>query len=352
MAKFISIFLVFSYLSGISQSFNSPESVEYDQTTGRWMVGQNGSGELHIYSPLSSTLLPFATGIASGPHGLEVLGNVIYVCDGPRILGYNLGTGTQVFNVNTGASFLNGLTSDGVKFLFATDFTNKRIYRINTLNNAFNIMVTTTYSPNGIIYDGSNNRCVFVNWGASARVQAMSLTDSTVTTLYTTTTSNIDGITRDPAGYWYITTWGGNALRRFDPGFTLAPVSVMTGLGSPADIDINAAGDSIGIPNSGTLNNVVFYTNITTGIEIEEEKNDRSLLYPNPANDVVYIRLREPVVNGTLELYDGKGCLIRSQKGSGYLFSLNRENLAAGVYRINVRNSENTIVYSGLAGFQ
>ncbi|MCC7302488.1 MAG: T9SS type A sorting domain-containing protein [Bacteroidia bacterium] len=347
MRLYISILLTSMCLVSFSQVFNSPESVEYDQTNGRWLVGQNGSGEIHIISPLSNTLIPFATGIASGPHGLEVLGNVLYVCDGSRILGYDLSSANQVFNVNTGAAFLNGLTSDGGNFLFATDFTNKRIYRINVSNGTFNIMVTTTYTPNGIIYDAPNNRCVFVNWGTSARVQAMSMTDSTVTTLYTNTVSNIDGITRDPAGYWYITTWGGNALRRFDPAFSAAPVSVMTGLSSPADIDISSAGDSIGIPNSGTLNNVVFYTNITTSVA--ENASSSVVLYPNPAEDVLTILLDEPVLNGKLELYDVCGNQLLLQTVNGFQFRLDRGTLPAGMYIVKLLSFENRLLYTGRA---
>lgn len=341
MYKLFTIVLTLSLLTGTAQSFNSPESVEYDQTNNRWIVGQNGSGQIHILSPLSMTLSPFASGIASGPHGLEVLGNTLFVCDGPRILGYNLSTGTQTMNVNTGAAFLNGLTTDGVNTLFATDFTNKRIYRINATTGAFNIMVTTVYTPNGIIYDGSNNRCVFVNWGTTARVQAMSLVDSTVTTLYTTSVSNIDGITRDLAGYWYISTWGGNALRRFDPLFSAAPVSVMTGLGSPADIDINTNGDSIGIPNSGTLNNVVFYTNITTGISEEVQQN--VTVFPNPATEQFHITLEEPVLNGVIQLYDAFGSLITEQKANGFQFVFERGALASGSYFIKLQDENGAV---------
>lgn len=69
-------------------------------------------------------------------------------------------------------------------------------------------MCATIKTPNGIIYDGANNRCVFVTWGSNSPIQAMSLADSTISTLATSTYSNSDGITRDPAGFWYVTCWG------------------------------------------------------------------------------------------------------------------------------------------------
>jgi Secretion system C-terminal sorting domain/SMP-30/Gluconolactonase/LRE-like region len=326
-----------------SQSFSSPESVEYDNANNRWIVGQNTSGAIHVYSPASGTLTPFtSTVLSSGPHGIEIMGDTLYACDGASIKGFDLTTGTQVVNMNLGATFLNGLTSDGSQYLFATDFSAKKIYRVCPSAGTFNIMCSTTYSPNGIIYDGANNRCVFVNWGTNARVQAMSLADSSVTNLYTTTTSNMDGITRDAAGYWYVTTWGGNALRRFDPAFSAAPTSVMTGLSNPADIDINAAGDSIGIPNSGNANNVVFYTNITT--DVEEPSLIETTVFPVPSTDNVNVTFVSPVNNVNAELYDLSGKLISTEKYSGTQYIVERNGLAAGNYIIVFRSDDGVVV--------
>lgn len=344
MKKIYCAFLVVMSITTLhSQTFNSPESVEYDNANSRWIVGQNGSGALHVYSPASGTLTPFtSTVLSSGPHGIEIMGDTLYACDGASIKGFDLTTGIQVVNMNLGASFLNGLTSDGVKYLFATDFTSKRIYRVCPSAGTFNIMCTTTYTPNGIIYDGANNRCVFVNWGANARVQAMSLADSSVSTLYSTTTSNIDGITRDAAGYWYITTWGGTALRRFDPAFSASPVSVMTGLSNPADIDINAAGDSIGIPNSGNANNVVFYTNITT--TVEEPSLVETKVFPVPSTGDVNVNFASPVNNVNAELYDMSGKLLSTEKYSGTQYIIQRNGLSAGNYIIVFRTDEGVVM--------
>lgn len=342
MKKLITIAAMLLASVVYAQSFSSPESVEYDAAGNRWFVGQNGSGAIHIYSPASGTLIPFASGLASGPHGLEIMGNVLYACDGGYIRGFDLSNGSQVFSLNLNATFLNGLTTDGSTYLFATDFTAKKIYRICPSANTFNVMCTTVYTPNGIYYDGAANRCVFVNWGASARVQAMSLADSLVTTLYQTSVSNIDGITRDGAGYWYITTWGGNALRRFDPNFSTAPVSVMTGLSSPADIDINTAGDSIGIPNSGSANNVVFYTGITTGLPAHDIELGK--IYPSIAVEGVTIELAQPLSNAAVEVYDMQGKQVRNEAFSGTTFFLLRKDLADGAYSIVILDGQGEFV--------
>ena len=316
------------------QSFSSPESVEYDAAGSRWIAGQNGSGVVNILSPASNTLAPFAANISSGPHGIEVVGDTVFVCDGPRIKGYNRITGTPVINENLGATFLNGITSDGGNNLFITDFTAKKIYRFNRQTLAFNIMVTgLVKSPNGIYYDGAANRCVFVNWGSSATIMAMSLSDSSTTTLVTTTLSNIDGITRDFAGNWYVTSWGNQSLMKFDPAFATAPVAVMTGLSNPADIDINAAGDSIGIPNSGTANNVVFYTVSTTTGFTPIINSMRLSVFPNPATEVIQLQWNFENVQRIVVYRETGQCFAGDEKYMTYFTGTAKETqLSCGLW--------------------
>ncbi len=339
--------ILFAFLFSLSafglhaQVYNSPESVEYDSANQRWFVSQNGSGEIHTLSPGSGTLTLFANGLTSGPHGLVILGNTLYACDGGRIRGYDLTTATQVFNVNLSATFLNGITSDGGHFLFATDFSAKKIYRINTLTNSYNLMTTTVKTPNGIYYDGANNRCVFVTWGSNAAIQAMSLNDSTISTLLPTTLGSMDGITRDAAGYWYFTTWSNNSLNRVDPTFSSASIVVMASLSSPADIDINAAGDSVGIPNSGNANNVVFYTGITTGIL--QTTSFVANTFPNPTTETMRIQFGQAETNLLVRMTNVQGKLIWEKTVSGNGMDISRNGLPAGTYFVQFKNREGVV---------
>ena len=328
-----------------SQTFNAPESVEYDVANSRWLVGQNGSGIILSYSPSTATLSNFCSGLTTGPHGIEILGNVLYCCDGAWIRGYDLNNGSNVFNLNLGATFLNGLTSDGNNFLFTTDFSAKKIYRVNVAAVAYNLMTSTIKTPNGILYDGGHNRCVFVTWGASAPVQAMSLADSTISTLRATSLSNCDGIIRDLQGNWYVSSWGNNALNRIDSAFTSNPVSVMGSLSSPADLGINASGDSIGIPNSGADNNVVFYhIPSPTGIENNTEPNDGTI-FPNPTFDKTTITMDVPVIKGMIELSDMTGRTLTSREVNGHVFMLSRDTLPAGVYFVTIKENSGKIIF-------
>lgn len=233
-----------------AQSLSGPESIEYDAANNRYLVSNTSSGQILARSA-NGSLSVFKSGISPAPYGLEILGNRVYACCGGFIKGFNLQTGAQEFNLNLGGTFLNGITTDGLGNLFATDFSAKKIFRIKTNTNSFTTMASNLgQSPNGICYDQANNRLVFVNWGSNAPVKALSLVDSTVSTIATTTLQNCDGIVWNGLDTWYVTAWGGQKAVKFNANFSGGPTNVTTSLANPADIDYNENGDTLAIPNS------------------------------------------------------------------------------------------------------
>lgn len=245
-----------------SQSLSNPESVEWDAANNRWLISNTTSHAILARSQ-SGTLTTFVPSTVSGPHGLEILGNVLYACCGTSIKGYDLTTGSQVFSLAiTGASFLNGLTTDGDSVLYATDFSALDIIRINPTTSMFyKISTNTITTPNGIIYDGANSRCVFVNWGNNAPIKAIGINSPyPVTTITNTTLDNCDGITRDHLGYYYVSDWGSDFLSRFANDFSGGFTSMTSfPLYNPADIDCKFGTiDTIGVPNTSPNNTCTF----------------------------------------------------------------------------------------------
>lgn len=280
MQKITSLFLLFT--SGIlfSQTYSGPESVEYDTANSRWLIANTTSHELLALSFMGN-LSVFASGLVSGPYGIEIVGDVVYCCSGASVKGYSLTTGANVFNLNVGATFLNGLTHDNSGNLYATDFSGKKIYKIVIASSTFSTIATgLVQSPNGIIFDQANNRCVFVNWGASAPIKAIDLTTFNVTTLVTTTNTNCDGIARDSAGNYYVSVWGSQSVLRYDSAFATAPASIATGLSNPADMFVNAA-NILGVPNAG--NNTVAFFSLALDVDSPEESWLKHIsVSPNP----------------------------------------------------------------------
>jgi sugar lactone lactonase YvrE len=241
----------------ISQNYSNPESITFDDANNRYLVSNSNNGQI-ISRAADGTLSIFKSGISPNPYGIDIVGNTVYACCSGRVYGYDKNTAQQVFNVNTGATFLNGITHDNNGSLFVSDFSGQRIYRISIAGETSNIMASGLgQSPNGMDYDEENNRIIFVNWGGAAPIKAMSLADSSVTVITSTSYSNCDGIARDNGGNYYVSSWGANGIVKFDSDFT-NPQVVFTGLSQPADIYYNPYTDTLAVPATGN-DNVFFY---------------------------------------------------------------------------------------------
>ena len=279
------VFFIFS-IASFSQIYSGPESVEFDSGRNRWLVANTSSHQI-IARDSVGTLSVFATGIGSGPYGIEIVGDTIFCCSGASIKGFLLSSGTQVFNLNVGATFLNGITHDNSGNLIVTDFTAKTIYKISIAAQTYAIVASgLSQSPNGIIFDANNNRCVLVNWGTNAPIKAIDLTTFAVSNVINTTLSNCDGIARDGQGRYYVSNWGSQSVVRYDSSFITPPITVATSLSSPADICYDPIHDILAIPNSGN-NTVIFVDFSTVGVKEIENNYDVSV-FPNPANEKLF----------------------------------------------------------------
>ena len=156
-------FLVFYSLS--YGQLNGPESIDYDPVNNRYLIANSANGKI-MQRSVNGTISQFVANISPNPYGIEVVGNTVYACCSGKVLGFDLTTGLQVFSVNLGATFLNGITHDNSGNLFVTDFSAKKIYRIKIATQTFNLFAQNlTNSPNGIIFDEPSNSLVFVSWG-------------------------------------------------------------------------------------------------------------------------------------------------------------------------------------------
>jgi len=340
-------FLTFLVIRAFAQSYSGPESVEYDAAHGRYLVSCNGAVNSiqQVVPPNAPTL--FTSNVA-GPNGLEILGNKVWACDGGRIKSFDLTTAALVDNFNLGATFLNGLTSDGVQFLFASDYSTKKIYRINTNTGAFNVMVANTVSvPNGMWYDGANNRLLFVNWGSNAPVKAVSLADSTVTTVVTTAQGNCDGIARDAAGNYFISSWSQQAVYRYGSSFS-SPLAVVTGLSNPADIYYNTLNDTLAVPNAG--NNTVTFHYLGSPVSVDEVKENSAIkVFPNPVKETAVFEYSLSAASEVqVMLYSADSKLVKVllkefQQAGNHTFQFSRRGLPAGQYFYSFESKNKTL---------
>lgn len=311
-------FLIFLSCFSLSFSINaqtlqSVESVEYDASHDRFFVSNSNN---IIARNSDGSLSYFGNGAASA--GMEVMGNTLFAIDGSSVRGFDLTTEEQVMSINIpGASFLNGMTNDGDQNLYVTDFSTKKIHKINVADlsapTSEIIVANTVSTPNGIIYDGDNNRLIFVNWSSSAKIKAVDLSDNSVSTLITTPYSNIDGIDEDNEGNYYISYWSsGTKISKYDANFVNPPLTISaTGLSNPADICYAKAIDTLAIPHSGNqLSFIGFDPIASVDLDILDEDFQLSV-YPNPIqeNSKISFTLKN-TSDVNLQIYDQKGQLL------------------------------------------
>lgn len=287
--KFIfTILFSTAVLSAFSQNLTDVESVEFDPVTERFLV-TNGSS-IVIIDDNEDPDGTLGTG-AGASYGMEVMNGVLWAISNNQVKGYNVSDGSLLATANiSGASFLNGMASDGESRIWVTDFSLKKIHQIDVsdLGNPIvtQIVANTTSTPNGIVYDGENNRLIFVNWGNNAAIKAVDLSDNSISTLTTTSLGNCDGIDNDSYGNYYVSSWAPVArITRFNNDFSASETITVSGLSSPADICYAQSIDTLAIPNSG--NNTVRLVGFSAPNSVAESETSASevKIYPNPINE-------------------------------------------------------------------
>lgn len=347
------VFALFTSAIAYSQAYNSPESIEFDYANNRWFIANNGGNNILARNSATGARTVFvATGFAGGgPHGLEIVGDTLYACAGASIRAYNINTAALVFSqAITGASFLNGITHDASGNLFITDYSNNRIFRFNTNTRQYNTFVSSGLSsPNGIIYDQANNRCVFVQW--TGAIRAVALNDSTVSTLVASSgLSSVDGITRDGAGNYFLSSWSPTRITRYTSTFTTPTTVVSTGLGNPADIFYNVLTDTLGVPNSsaGVNNTTYHYFGTTTSINESLTDAFQFSVSPNPIAKTAEIKYQiAETGNVKIEMFDITGKMVKTivnenQSKGPHSITFDKSSFSAGNYFFTISNGSAT----------
>jgi hypothetical protein len=344
------LFLVSTALFAVnatSQVINNPESVEYDAANNRYLVS-NRATPISIQSLVPGQAPTLFTSSVTSPAGLEILDGKLWVCDGGNIKSFDLTTGAMVEQIILGGTFLNGITSDGSTMLYISDFTAKKIYSLNTATlDYFEIVANTVSTPNGMWYDGDNNRVLFVNWGTSAPIKAIALSDNSVSTVVTTALGNCDGIARDAAGNYFVSAWSQGAVYKFDSNLA-NPVAVVTGLTQPADIFYNTLNDTLVVPQTSA--DIVTFHNFSTAMleESGAEEPDFSL-FPNPATTSFTISINTNFGSGgTIRVFTLGGQLVTEIKIveeilQGNEININTTDLSEGTYMVELNGTHGSV---------
>ncbi|UCC43931.1 MAG: SMP-30/gluconolactonase/LRE family protein [Candidatus Zixiibacteriota bacterium] len=250
---------------------NQPESVVFDAARERYLVSNFGDGSIvqidstGVQSNLNTDLSQVA--------GLHIVGDTLYAAssDGPHagLVGIDLLSGSIIFELAIdGMDFLNDITSDSSGYVYVTEHNGNKIFKVKRDNLTYSSFVSSGLSyPNGIMFDSINNRLLITNVCATAgRIEAVSLEDSTVTTLVAIGLTGTDGLAEDSEGYIYVSSWQSNAVYRYHPSFSEPRETISTGHSAPADIYFNRRDNVLAIPN--------FYANEVTFLQFADVDGD------------------------------------------------------------------------------
>jgi hypothetical protein len=317
--------------SSSAQQLTSIESAEYDAINHRFLIS-NGNRIIEVDGN-GNEVAYFGTD-PEADYGMEIMGSALYSIVGSSVKAFDLTSGLQVSSITiSGAAFLNGMASDYDHRIWVTDFSDKSIYEIDFTDLAnpsyIQIVANTVTTPNGICYDPDNNRLVFVNWGTSAKIKAVSLDDYSMSTLVNNTgVGNIDGIDNDSYGNYFIASWNPNRITKYNSDFTLSETITVPGsLSSPADIAYAEEIDTLIIPNSANAS-VRFVGFTPVSIDATDANPIAFSCYPNPLteNSVISFRLLQSGVT-RIEILDSQGKMVEL---------VLEENLPAAAHKIVV----------------
>jgi hypothetical protein len=272
-----------------------PESIIYDSLHDRYLISNCQTGDI-IQVDSNGNQSYFVQGVHA-IQGLEIAGNTVYVGCDSLIRGFDLETGTMVMDVHvTGVSNLNDVTADTSGNLYAGDVFGTKIIKVNIISQNWSVFVNGNgiNRPNGLFFDKARNRILVCSYRYHSPIQAISLSDSSVTTLVNTTLTECDGITLDKYDRCYVTSWETNSIYRFDSNFASPPVKVYTNNCGPADISYDVTHDVLAIPLQGCNN----WDTVGTGpvVGTGDDPSGPSTgsaefmkCYPNPAGNLTTI---------------------------------------------------------------
>ncbi len=252
-------------------TLRAPECVVYDEVKELYFVSNVGQfnkpdGKISILTR-AFELKDFINWGLDDPKGMVILGRKLYVADVTKILIIDIDEEAIVETINVGGSeFLNGMCTDGVRYIYVTEMFQNKIFRLDTKNNQISALQLkgSVLSPNGILYDEVKNRLLVVSFKEQAPIYEVSLNDFTTKVILYTPLNFLDGIAMDRKGNFYLTAWenqniNGGKLYRYDYDFEQPEFLLATGLSGPASLYFNQWNDSLLVPNMLTNKISYFY---------------------------------------------------------------------------------------------
>jgi hypothetical protein len=142
----------------------------------------------------------FQKTVLHAPKGLATMNNIIYVTDTSRVVGFDINSGEQVFELTIpAATFLNDLCTAEKNKLAVTDSKSDHIYFINTSDKTTQFLGSVA-GANGVTYNAKTKQLyacgVGIQWNGQGKLYVKDLTkqDTLFTELQNSPIGFFDGI--------------------------------------------------------------------------------------------------------------------------------------------------------------
>jgi hypothetical protein len=157
----------------------------------------------------------FQKSVLNGPKGLAISGNVLYTADINRVVGFDINSGQQVFELNIpGAAMLNDLCTINNNQLAVSETISGKIYSINIIEKTYNFLGRIE-GANGVTYDAKTGKLYACGMGTNMNgtgklfVKDFSANDTSFVQLPNSPTGIFDGLEMIDNDHLLVTDWIG-----------------------------------------------------------------------------------------------------------------------------------------------
>jgi hypothetical protein len=262
--------------SGASQAqvtINGPEGVVFDTLYNRYLIANwNGRNIIQIDEHGDSSYFVIGTPWVGG---LRIVDSLLYGAGQTQIVAYHLATGSLVVSVPfAGANLLNALATDTSGYLYVSDGSPNRIYRMKLSDNSWSVFVDNDPAlpfPIGLYFEPETNRLlVTARPDTRGVICAVSLPDGAVSNVLTTSAyPPFAYITRDNTGRYLMSCFSAGRIVRYDHAFTGPGEVLLTHYNTPTQLYYNRLVDTLVVPDytASTIDFVSFRDIDLDGVE-------------------------------------------------------------------------------------
>lgn len=349
----IALFLMICMPCMAQNLLNGPEDMIYYPADECFYVS-NWAGNSIIRIDQDSNQTLFKSSITHA-HGMLRDGDTLYVASNSYIKKIDLQSSTTVQSYYiVGAQRLGHITTDNNSILYASDWNNGKIFRLDLNTGQSQTLATDLPTPVGISYDEENARLILCCMEDYAPVRAVDITTGIVTEIAYPNLGSLDAITEDDNGYYYISVWSQSAIYKFDHDFLNTPELISSGHNGPSGLEYYPELSALGVTNYNSNSVSLIY--LGTSVD-DPNQHDKSLCvaYPNPLKQSISFELHNMSMSSNVRksaIYNSKGqhiidlnlscaenCFISSWNGHD---SMGRAAVP-GVYFVVIENGKDRI---------